>query len=56
MQQKFSEQHSDGVRLGFKLPDGTRIDYTFPNESTVKGTSYMFDLLNTVVVDFFVTF
>ena len=36
MQQKFSEQRTDGVRLGFKLPDGTKVEYTFPNESTVK--------------------
>lgn len=51
MQQKFSEQHSDGVRLGFKLPDGTRVDYTFPSESTVKVTFYMLDLLNALVID-----
>ena len=33
---KFNREFANGVRVGFKFPDGNKVEYSFPAESTVK--------------------
>ena len=48
MKSKFSSSNDSGIKIGFKLPDGSKTEYVFKENSTVKVYQLPF---NTMCVD-----